>query len=383
MKIAILSPSRKHLEDVGALLRQWGHEVVCVEGGKTQLRAVAEREHPDLLLTDGMCCDVADLAHVESITTHLPRTAVVLMCSSHTPDYLLHAMRAGVREVLPSPAGGEALREAVQRVAGKLSAAPVPRQAKVLAFLPCKGGSGATFLATNLAWALSQDASVLLVDLNLQFGDVLSFVHDGRPAATIADLAGNVERLDASLLAATTVKVHPRLSVLAAPEDPGQALEIHPQHVDAILAIASTQYDFVLLDLARCVDTLAIKALDRAESIYAVLQPLLPAIRHASKLQQVFASLGYPAERVQWVVNRYERVGEIDLDHIRRCLRVKSLITLQEAGREVNASVNHGEPLVASARSTPLARQLAELAATIQPRAQDDRTLLDRIFKRA
>jgi pilus assembly protein CpaE len=382
MKIVIVSPSRKHLEETGAALREWGHETVCVEGGKTHLRGIAEREHPDLLLTDGMCCDVADLNQVEYITTHYPRTAVVLMCSSQSPDYLLNAMRAGVREVLPSPVGLDALKETVQRVAGKLSARAAPRSAQVLAFLPCKGGCGATFLAANVGWVLSQSANVLLVDLNLQFGDALSFVHDGRPASTIADLSGNMDRLDPSLLAASTVKVLPRFSVLAAPDDPGQALEVQPQHVDAIIAAAAQQYDYVVLDLGRSLDTLTIKALDRATRIYPVLQPMLPAIRHASKLQQVFASLGYPAEKMQWIVNRHDRNSEIDMEHIQRSLRTKDIVTLPDAYKDVNASINHGEPLVASARSTPLARQITEFAAGIQPHREDERGIFGRLFRR-
>ena len=382
MKILVLSPSKKHLQDIGADLQASGHDVVCVEGGKTHLRAVTEREHPDLLLTDGMCCDVAELSHVEFITTHYPRTSVVLMCSSHSPDYLLNAMRAGVREVLPSPVGHDALHAAVQRIASK-QAGGARKAGEVLAFLPCKGGSGATFVASNLGWMLAQSASVLLIDLNLQFGDALSFVHDGRPASTVADVAGSIDRLDASLLAASAVKVLPRYSVLAAPEDPGQALEIHPHHIESILTTAAANYDFVLLDLGRSFDTLTIKALDRAAHIFPVLQAVLPAIRHGAKLQHVFSSLGYAAEKTRWIVNRYDRTAEIDLDHIQRSLRTTSLITIGDSYRDVTASINHGEPLVASARANPVARQIADLAATLLPRREEEKTLLGRIFRRA
>jgi len=382
MKILVLSPSKKHLQDIGTDLQASGHEVVCMEGGKSQLRAVTEREHPDLLLTDGMCCDVAELSHVEFITTHYPRTSVVLMCSSHSPDYLLNAMRAGVREVLPSPVGHDALHEAVHRIASK-QVGEGRKAGQVLAFLPCKGGSGATFVATNLGWMLAQSATVLLIDLNLQFGDALAFVHDGRPASTVADVASSIDRLDASLLAASAVKVLPKYSVLAAPEDPGQALEVQPHHIEAILTTAAANYDFVLLDLGRSFDTLAIKALDRAAHVFPVLQAMLPAIRHGAKLQQVFSSLGYGSDKTRWVVNRFDRSSEIDLDHIQRSLRTTSLITLGDSYKDVTASINHGEPLVASARSNPVARQIADLASTLLPRREEEKSLLGRIFRRA
>ena len=34
---------------------------------------------------------------------------IVMLCANHTPDFLIHAMRAGVREVLKSPVTKEVL----------------------------------------------------------------------------------------------------------------------------------------------------------------------------------------------------------------------------------------------------------------------------------
>jgi len=386
MKIVIVSPSRKHLLELGAQLQGGAHDIHCVEGGKSHLRALAEQEQPDLLLADGMCCDPAELTQVEYVTTHFPATAVVLMCSAQTPEFLIHSMRSGVREVLPSPPPPEALHAAIARVAQKL-AGPKPRtQGRILGFMPCKGGSGATFLATNLACELAHDRGVLLIDLNLQFGDALSYVHDGKPASTLADMATNIARLDASFLAASTVKVTPNFHVLPSPDDPGHAMEVKPEHIDAILTVAANHYDFILLDMGRSLDTLSIKALDRCNRIFPVLQASLPAIRHARKLMDVFQSLGYASDKAEPIVNRFDRTGEIDLDRVQRTLRLPSApLALVEAAREVSASINHGEPLVTTARNNPLSRQLIEFARTLNPRQEEptQRGVLGRIFRRA
>jgi pilus assembly protein CpaE len=97
-----------------------------------------------------------------------------------------------------------------------------------MALLPCKGGSGATFLTTNLGWMLARRHSVLLIDLNLQFGDTLAYLHEAKPASTLADVARDIHRLDASFLTASTVKVTPHLHVLAAPENAMHAMEVEP-----------------------------------------------------------------------------------------------------------------------------------------------------------
>jgi pilus assembly protein CpaE len=383
MKIAVISPSPAHLDEVRRVLQPRGHAVMLFEGGKSRMRDIAEAEVPELMLVDGICCDPGELAHVEHVTTHCPGIAVILLCSQHTPEFLINSMRAGVREVLPSPATPSALEAAVDRVAAKLGASGGRRLAKVLAFMPCKGGSGATFLATNLGFQLAETRSVLLIDLNLQFGDALSFVHDGRPPSTLADVAKDIGRLDASLLAASTVKVAPNYSVLAAPEDLAQAMEVKPEEVEAILALAATQYDDVLLDLGRTLDTVTIRALDRAWRIFPVLQATLPDLRHAGKLLAAFRSLGYPADKTEPILNRYERGAEIGTEQVQRALGNVRLHTVANAWRDVSASINHGEPVAKSSRSSAIARQLGEFAALLHPRAEPARGLIDRLFRRA
>jgi pilus assembly protein CpaE len=384
MKIAVISPSRSHLEEVGILLEAKGHTASLFEGGKSRMREIAEREQPDLMLVDGICCDVAELAQVEYVTTHYPSLAVILLCSTHTPEFLINSMRAGVREVLPSPAAPAALEAAIGRVAAKLAGAPARKMGKILAFMPCKGGAGATFLATNLGWQLAETKSVLLLDLNLQFGDALSFVHDGKATSTLADVAKDINRLDASLLAASTVKVGPNYSILAAPEDLAHAMEVKPEHIDAILSLAATQYDFVLLDVPRSLDTIAIKALDRAWRIFPVLQSGLPDLRNAGKLLDAFKSLGYPQDKTELIINRFDRTSDIGLDHIQRTLGNVHLNTVPNSYKEVNASINHGDPLTKTTRGNTVAKHLADFAQTLSPRPEEARSgLLGRIFRKA
>ena len=383
MKIAIISPNKNHLQDMGKLLEAQSHAMVLIDGGKSRMRTVAENEQPDLMLVDGMCCDPHELAQVEHVITHFPKIAVILLCATQTPEFLINSMRAGVREVLPSPVSAEALQGAVSRIAAKLAGVHGRSMGKVLAFMPCKGGSGTTFLATNLGYQLAETRSVLLIDLNLQFGDALSFVHDGKPASTLADVAHDISRLDASFLAASGVKIAANYSILAAPDDISKAMEIKPEHIDAILGLAVTQYDFVLLDMSRTLDTLAIKALDRAYRIFPVLQAGLPGLRHANKLLAVFKSLGYPQDKIELIINRFEKGSEISLDDIQRSLGTANLRTVPNSYKEVNASINHGDALAEVTRTNAVTKNLAEFALSLNPKQEESRSLLDRLLRRA
>lgn len=385
MKVSVISPSPSHLEELGRALVAKGHTASLFEGGKSRMREIVERDKPDLMLVDGMCCDTAELTQVEYVTTQYPAVVVMLLCSTHTPEFLINSMRAGVREVLPSPVTASALEAAVDRVAAKLAGAATRKPGKILAFMPCKGGAGATFLATNLGWQLAQTKSILLIDLNLQFGDALSFVHDGNPPSTLADVAKDISRLDASLLAASTVKVAPNFSILPAPDDLAHAMEVKPEHIDAILSLAVTQYDFVLLDVPRSLDTMAIRALDRAWRVFPVLQSALPDVRNAGKLLEAFKSLGYPPEKTELIINRFDKNTEIGIDQIQRSVGNVRLKTVPNSYREVNSSINHGNPLMKTARGNAVARHLSDFAETLCPRREESRNsgLLGRLFRKA
>src|SRR6266446_3581754 len=120
MKVAVISPSTSHLQEISRVLEARSHSTVLVEGGKNKMRVVAEQEQPELMLVEGMCCDPNELAQVEYVTTHHPKLAVILLCTNTTSEFLINSMRAGVREVLPSPVTPGALEAAVSRVEAKM-----------------------------------------------------------------------------------------------------------------------------------------------------------------------------------------------------------------------------------------------------------------------
>jgi pilus assembly protein CpaE len=381
MKIAVMSNNAKRLQEIAATLP--AHVVTLVEGNLKKMRTIAENGQPDLLLLEAAYFDASDLALIEDVTANFPKIAVVLSCPAADQDLLINAMRAGVREVLPSPPPADAIEKTLQRIASKLAGAKAREQGKILAFMSCKGGSGATFLATNLAYLLAAKKTVLLIDLNLQFGDALTFFQDDKPASTLADVAHDISRLDATLLATSAIRITQNFSILAAPEEPSQALDITAEQIDAILALAVKQYDFVVVDMARALNTLSIKVFDRASRIYPVLQSGLPYLRNAGKLLQAFRSLGYPADKLGWIVNRCEKGSEIGLDDIRRLLDTGSLHRITNSYKEVNASINHGDPLAGHARANSVTKCLVDLMQTLEPAEAKERGFFERVFKRA
>ena len=386
MKIAVISPSAKNLDSIGSFLSGPAAPApILVEGGMSRLRVVVDQERPDIVIVEGMCRDIDELGPIEYVSQHHPQTVIMMLCANQTPEFLINAMRAGVREVLPSPTTREALMAAVARAAVKRGVAQQPATTgKVLAFIACKGGSGSTFLATNLGHQLAlADKRVLLIDLNLQFGDAILYVHDRRPPTNLAEVARNIDRLDASLLTASLVHVRANFGVLAAPEDPADAMQVKPEHIDALLALAVRQYDFVILDVGRALDAVTLRALDRADHIFPVLQMTLPFLRDASRLLGVFRSLGYAQTKIGLVVNRYAPGDELKLTDVEDALGLKVVRTLPNSYAAVAASVNRGVPIEQLARGNPVSRAIDEFAQTLLPNAETSGGWFGRLLKRA
>lgn len=383
MKIALISPNPQHLAQMAQALQDASHEVSTFEGGKSRLPEIVERFQPELALVDGLCLDVCELAAVEQATASDPQLTVVLTCPTHSQDFLLQAMRAGVREILPSPPTSQALLATVERLEAKRRPGKARQGGRVLAFMACKGGSGATFLATNLGSELAETHQVLLLDLNLQFGDALSFVHDGPARTSIADVAREIRRLDTALLASSTVKVSPGYHVLPAPDDLRDAAEVRPEVISALLAVAVTHYDYVVVDLPRDLDGIGIAVLDRAWRIYPVLQAGIPELRHATRLAATFRSLGYPDDRIEFILNRCHRGQDIGVSELRRALGPVKVHQVANDWRDVHAAITTGAPLARSARGSGVARQLHDFAHSIDPRHEAPRSLIDKFFRKA
>ena len=391
MKIAIVSKDDKHLFEIAKLFRERNpaDDVFAVSGSLDKLTSMANLASPDVLVLDQPSVEGGDLERLERLSHLYPRLAFILICQDQTPEFLIKAMRVGVREVLPSPVSAETLLPAVARIADKVSDAKT--QGKVLAFISCKGGSGATFLSTNLGYALAtqENKRVALIDLNLQFGDAAMYVTDKKPLTTLADVAQQIHRLDASFLASSMLNINANFSVLAAPEDPTLANEVKPEHVDAILNLAKRYYDYVLLDVGHNLDAVSINALDQADMIFPIMQVSMPYIRYGKRLLGVFRSLDYHKDKIHLIVNRYEKAGEISLQDMKTAYGTGIYKIIHNDTAVVMASVNQGVPVLKLDISSPVSKSLLLLAKalvgdnTAQAAQSSHGGWLSRVFQRA
>lgn len=368
MKIKILSDSHDNAERLRAILLQSGKSMDVAVGHATSSEPIGAVNGtvPDIVVLDAF--EPSGLEALERLTLRYPQIDPIVISDDSSSDFLLRAFRAGVREVLPSAPNAEALHAALARIARKRGVAGgAAAEGKILAMTSCKGGSGATFLATNLAWVLAaaHGKRVALIDLNLQFGDAAMYVTDQKPASNLALVCQQIHRLDAAFLASAMIEVAPGFHLFAAPDDPAHATDVKAQNVEAILKVARANYDFVIVDVGRSLDAVSLQAFDMADMIFPVVQLTLPFIREAKRLVGVFVSLGYSMSKVGLIVNRHQKNSEITLEDLERTVNAKVFKSVPNCYEAVAASVNQGEPIARLAKNSPVTKVLREIAESL------------------
>jgi pilus assembly protein CpaE len=368
-KLAVLAPEKSILEQLHGLLpADASLEVSTHVGGATFATRIADHEQPDIMIVAGDRHDGGELRALEQITARHPATAVMLISANHSTEFLRDAMRIGLREVLPHPVSREALLDAIGRVRQRAAGLPARRRrGKLVAFIGCKGGSGVTFLAGNLAYALAETEGkkVALIDLNLQFGDAALYLTQRRAKCSVADVAREVHRLDGALLASSMVQVTPTLHVLPAPEAPEQAAQVTPDSIAPLLQVAIAEYDLVVVDAGRTLEPVTLRALDLADLVYAVLELDVPSLHDAKRLLHALAGLGYGKDKLRLLVNRYEKGGRVTLEDAAAALRWQVAHTLPNSFRTVAASINEGVPIQQLAARDPVANGLRDIARSL------------------
>lgn len=311
----------------------------------------------------------AALRYVERLSVECPQTAIICASRDASPDLILRSLRAGAREFLRLPLRPDEFRTVVERTtefcAGQVEAPK--KRGRAIAVFSSKGGCGTSFIATNIAAATN--APTVLVDLNLQAGDLALYL-GVEPKFSIADLVEKRAGADDSMLKSLVAPHTSHLALLAAPREADLADDIEAEHVFDVIELLRQHYDYVIVDPQHTFDAITLAALDQVDEIVLVLTLDIPAIRSAQRTLAIFDRLGYPRHKVRIVVNRWSKQIELDVRQVERYLGEKVTGYVQSDYNTAVNSINLGQPLVESNPSSRIAHELRQIAAAVTGAAQ-------------
>lgn len=247
---------------------------------------------------------------VAVIRLHTQAPVVLLVPEAH-PGLVETAFRAGVDDVLVLPQPTETISFAIRkahetggRAGGHGFDRDVPRGRVVTVFSP-KGGTGKTVLSTNLAAYLAQKSGkrVLLIDLDLQFGDA-AIMLGLDPQRTMHELVQAPGTLDAGKLAGYTTRHRSGLDVLAAPMRPEEAELVTESKVLQLLEVAREAYDLVVVDTSPFFYGPMLAVLRPTDQLLMLCGLDVPTLKNVKLSLQTLEMLGFPSSRVSLVLNR-------------------------------------------------------------------------------
>ncbi len=270
---------------------------------------------------------------------------------------------AGIAAVLSMPFSGYDLMTRVTQVHKESEATRDAPSSVVSVFAP-KGGVGRTTIAYNLAVAAGQSGvRTVLVDGSLQFADLRSLLRVPSEAPSIHDLP--TDRIAESDLGDVLWRDPSGIDILLAPPKFEYAEMISARDVDKTLSLLRRLYDLVIVDMGVALDELNLSLLDRADCILELVTYDSTTIHNTIAMADTFRSIGYPASKIRYLLNRADATGGIDPADLAAALGRVPEHNVRSEGQTVIAANNQGIPFVLAYPDAPVSRDVRQVATDL------------------
>jgi pilus assembly protein CpaE len=353
-----------------------------------ELLALASDLRPEAVLVGDSLPPSGGTEALRKITEALPGVSCLLLKGEPEPADYRRALQAGARDLLEFPLEPEALLLAVQsaaessqnlRRALEQGLAPDATTARRIAVFSTKGGTGKTFVATNLAVALaSAGKPTALVDLDLQFGDA-ALALGLTPERTVFDLVRLYTEYDLPLMQDFLLKHPSGLHLLPAPLFPDQSEQVTVDEVRTILSVIETGYEFVIVDGPPFFEERMIAALDWADDILHIGSMDAPSLKNMKLSLKTMELMGFSDNRMHLVMNRADSKVGLTLDDAHTHLNARIEFAIPSCV-DVPRSINAGEALILKDPASRASLELSRIARYFSPAQVEERNDKGRRF---
>jgi pilus assembly protein CpaE len=300
----------------------------------------------------------------------------VVIVAEPSSELLRWALRAGARDVIAPTTPDAEIRSALQwaweGATGRRTLLDGARKsetpsARVIAVLCPKGGVGKTTVSSNLAIGLAEVApgEVVVVDLDLQFGDIASALQLS-PERTFSDAARSASVLDVTNLKVFLTPHRKEFFALCAPISPTEADDLTPQHVHSVLQLLVESFKYVVIDTASGLDEAALVALEYATDLVIMSATDVPSVRATQKEVEALRMLGNTTQRWHLVLNRADARTGLSTADIESSIGLAVDVAIPSS-RDVPISLNQGTPMVELDPRSPFSRAVAKLVSRLTP----------------
>jgi len=339
---------------------------------------ILKNGQPDIVLMDINMPGINGLEATERISRLYPNLMVIMMSVQGETEYLRKAMMSGAREYLVKPFNLELLEETLcttfeneierkRQIRLRDDENSLQGKSQLHVFFSTKGGVGKSVIALNTALALAAQntGKVVLIDLDLQFGD-LGILTNKKPVRTISEAIEESALGDSELLNGFLESVN-GIDLLMAPKKPEMAEYVTELHLQTLIKTLKKTYRYILIDTSVSFNEITLSTLDQANRIHFVTTMDLLSLKNTKLGMDVLRSLHH-LDKVDVVVNRAMQKFDITAQDVEKFLGIKPAAYLPEEDKIMMESVNQGIPVMTEKKykASKFAKAIAGFVGNIE-----------------
>ncbi len=319
---------------------------------------------PDVLVIDALVRGKMDGLKVAE-AVRLAGHELPIICLTVPQKRVVVGDGMGIARVLSMPFSGFDFINLIKEIHEEhLKVAPAA-MSRVVAVFGAKGGVGTTTLAYNIAASIAATGrqSVALLDGSTQFADLRALLQVDESVPSIVELPAN--KVSQNDLTAVAWRDKTGMDIFFAPPRPEMAEMVMAQDLTKLLALMRRVYNIVIVDTATSLTEVNLALLDGADLIAMVLAYEESALRQSWATMATFARIGYPPDKVRFLLNRSNSPGGLRPDAVDAVIGRRPDFTVVSDGQLVLAANNRGEQFVLVSPDAEISRDVARVAAGV------------------
>ena len=221
----------------------------------------------------------------------------------------------------------------------------------VISFFSTASSVGKTLISINMAAELArQGARVVLVDYELQFGDVCNYLQL-ESEQTIMDAQRSIQLTGSSFDVRECLTPYScrnvMFAVLAAPRKLEESYNIETSVAQKVIEHLQGLFDYVIVDTTSMFSELNLMLLDISTIVtYLGVVDFLPTIKNMKIGSDTLRTLGYADKKIRLVLNRSNAKTRIGIEDVQKLLKQEFYYVIPNDFQAASQSIIDGKPLV-------------------------------------